>query len=51
MNKSTKDISNELIQREGVSSIKVDPYEKVTIKTDQGKQEFTGPAIIVINQD
>lgn len=51
MEKSTKEITNELINREGISHLKIEPYEKVTITTGQGEREFTGPAIIIINQD
>lgn len=48
---STKEISKELTTREGITHIIVEPYENVKITTGQGEQEFTGPAIIIINQD
>lgn len=48
---STKEISNELTIREGVIHIQVELYEKVKISTGQGEREFTGPAIIIVNQD
>ncbi|MBM4762721.1 BC1881 family protein [Bacillus sp. B15-48] len=48
---STVELSNELVEREGISHIKVEPYEKVTLTTGQGEREFTGPVIIIINQD
>lgn len=48
---STKEISNELTMREGVTPIHVEPYEKFIISTGQGEREFTGPAIIIVNQD
>lgn len=48
---STKEISNELLSREGITQIRVEPYEKVKITTGQGEREFIGPAIIFINQD
>ena len=50
-NVHTKELSQELVSREGVSYIDLEPYEKVTITTGQGELEFTGPAIIIINQD
>ncbi|WP_256816546.1 BC1881 family protein [Cytobacillus sp. Bac17] len=50
-NLSTKEISEELVNREGISHIVVEPYEGVRIITGQGEREFTGPAIIIINQD
>ncbi|EPD52774.1 hypothetical protein HMPREF1210_01154 [Paenisporosarcina sp. HGH0030] len=51
MEKSTKDITDELLQREGIAHLNIEPYEKVTITTGQGEQHFTGPAIIIVNQD
>lgn len=48
---STKNISEELTEREGIIHINVEPYEKVKITTGQGEREFTGPAIIIVNQD
>jgi hypothetical protein len=50
-NKPTKEISDELLKREGVSQIVVDPYEEVKIITGQNEKIVTGPAIIIINQD
>jgi hypothetical protein len=50
-NVHTKELSQELVGREGVFHIDVEPYEKVKITTGQGEREFTGPAIIIINQD
>jgi hypothetical protein len=47
----TKEISEELINREGITHISVEPYECVRIITGQEEREFTGPAIIIINQD
>jgi hypothetical protein len=48
---STKDISNELKEREGVTYISIDPYDEVKIITGHKEKVFTGPAIIIINQD
>ena len=48
---STKKISEELITREGISHIIIEPYEKVKITTGQREREFIGPAIIIVNQD
>lgn len=47
----TYQLSEELVTREGVSHIDVDPHEKVVIKVGQQEQVFSGPAIIIINQD
>lgn len=48
---STKDLTNELLDREGINHLIVDPYEKVRITTGHEEREITGPAIILINQD
>ncbi|WP_157800967.1 BC1881 family protein [Bacillus solitudinis] len=48
---STKDLTKELSTREGISKLDIEPYEKVKIITGQGEREFTGPAIIIVNQD
>jgi hypothetical protein len=47
----TKDISKELTKREGITQINIEPYEKVKITTGHGEQDFTGPTIIIVNQD
>lgn len=49
--KSTKELHEELANREGVTEIIVGPYEKFTIVQGQRTQEFTGPARVIINQD
>lgn len=49
--KSTKELHEELINREGVVEIIVGAYEKFTIVQGQRTQEFTGPARVLINQD
>lgn len=48
---TTKDITAELLKREGISYVEVEPYEKVIITTGHCEKEFTGPAIIIVNQD
>lgn len=50
-NIETKDLTSELIKREGITTIKVEPYQE--IKITAGTEEFhsTGPAIILVNQD
>lgn len=51
MEKSIKQLSEELSGREVVTSIEVGPHEEVVIKVGQQEAKFTGPAIIIINQD
>ncbi|EJQ90051.1 BC1881 family protein [Bacillus cereus] len=46
-NVSTKDLSEELEKREGVTTIHVEPYEKIEV----GGTVIDGPAIILINKD
>ncbi|MDT3494910.1 BC1881 family protein [Bacillus toyonensis] len=46
-NVSTKDLSEELEKREGVTTINVYPYEKIEV----GGIVVEGPAIILINKD
>ncbi|PFY95265.1 BC1881 family protein [Bacillus wiedmannii] len=46
-NVSTKDLSEELEKREGITTINVDPY----VKIDIGGIVIDGPAIILINKD
>ncbi|WP_416144947.1 BC1881 family protein [Planococcus koreensis] len=51
MKNSTKQLTEELLKKEAVTSIEVEPYEEVVIKVGQQETKFTGPAIITINQD
>lgn len=51
MSKSTKELSEELLAREGIQSILVKPYEEVKITVGQQETTFTGPAVILINRD
>jgi len=48
---STNELTKELTAREGITHINVEPYEKIKIATGLGEREFTGPAIIIVNQD
>jgi hypothetical protein len=48
---STKQLTDELVKREGIRSITVKPYENVTINVADECFTLSGPAIIVINQD
>lgn len=50
-NLSTKDLTETLLSREGITYLNVEPYEKVKITAGHSEKEFTGPAIIIINQD
>ena len=51
MELTTKELSDLLQKREGISTIKVEPYEQIKIITSQSEKELIGPAIIIINQD
>lgn len=51
MNQNTKDLSQELLNREGVQAITVEPHQEFKITVGQQEQKFTGPAVILINQD
>ncbi|MGG4344942.1 BC1881 family protein [Paenibacillus lautus] len=51
MNICTKDLSQELSEREGVETILIEPYQEFKITVDQQEKIFTGPAVILINQD
>jgi len=48
---STKELSDELSAREGVSRIELLPYEEMRIITGREERTIQGPAIILINQD
>lgn len=48
---TTKDLTNELTNREGIQSINVEPYQEIIIKTGQEEINLTGPARILINID
>ncbi len=51
----TKDISDELQKREGITTIHAPPYAKISIKvqgeTFEKELIVRGPAIILVNQD
>jgi hypothetical protein len=52
---STKELTDELAKREGIRNFTVEPYGKLAIFVDNGKdgdrEMFTGPAIVLVNQD
>lgn len=48
---STKDLTNELMNRDGIKVIEVVPYEEVVIQKGPTTYSLVGPAIILINQD
>lgn len=49
--KSTKELTAELKQREGITYMNVEPYEKVKIVTGREEIEITGPVTIIFNRD
>lgn len=49
--RTTKELHEELMNREGVTEIIIDPHEAFRIVKDQQTYEFTGPARVLINQD
>lgn len=51
MKQNTKELSQELSQREGVEAITVDPHQEFIITVGQQERKFTGPAVILVNQD
>ncbi|MEK4239082.1 BC1881 family protein [Paenibacillus sp. FSL H7-0714] len=51
MNQTTKDLSDELSKREGVEVLTVEPHEEFKITVGQQEKIFTGPAVILVNQD
>lgn len=51
MSQSTKNLSEELSKREGVETITVEPYQEIRITVGQQEKLFTGPAVILVNQD
>lgn len=51
MEKTTSDLTQELLNRAGIELISVNPYEKAQIKTGTTIKEIVGPALILINQD
>lgn len=48
---STKDLTDELMRREDVSAITLEPYAIMKITAGSNEREVQGPAIILINQD
>ncbi|MFV0577762.1 MAG: BC1881 family protein [Fusobacterium ulcerans] len=49
---TTKELTEELIRREGIATAYIDPYESFAVYID-GKVRIqeTGPAILIVNQD
>lgn len=50
-NATTKQLHEELVNREGIREIIITPHETFELKTAQQVVELTGPARILINQD
>ncbi|GED34019.1 BC1881 family protein [Brevibacillus centrosporus] len=48
---STKYLTEELMRREDVSAITLEPYAIMKITAGSNEREVQGPAIILINQD
>jgi hypothetical protein len=48
---TTKQLSDELSGREGVSKLVVEPHSDIKIIAGGNEQVIQGPAIIFINQD
>ncbi|HFJ9453592.1 TPA: BC1881 family protein [Bacillus tropicus] len=51
MNVSTRELSEELVKREGVSMLNINPHEECVITTGTQQKKIIGPAVIIINQD
>ena len=49
---TTKELTEELIKREGIVTAYIDPYEPFAVYIDgKVRMQETGPAILIINQD
>lgn len=48
---STKELSEELEKREGITKLVIEPYESYRIIGKREGVSKTGPAIIIINED
>lgn len=49
---STKELTEELIKRDAISSEHILPYERFEVRIDKGITiSGVGPAILIINQD
>ncbi|MGU3469880.1 BC1881 family protein [Paenibacillus sp. D51F] len=48
---STKELSEELTRRQGVSVLIVEPYELVSVTAGTQTVRTSGPAVILINAD
>ena len=47
----TKALSDELINRSGITHLILEPHEEMKMTTDHMEKTIQGPAIIIINQD
>lgn len=50
-NKTTHQVHEELVTREGVTEIVIGPYETFQIVQDQRVHDFTGPARVLISKE
>lgn len=48
---TTSELTEELLKREAVSSVKVEPYEVYEIKVNNTLVKDVGPAILIVNMD
>lgn len=49
---TTKELTEELIKREGIATAYIDPHEPFAVYIDgKARIQETGPAILTINQD
>ncbi|WP_143007011.1 BC1881 family protein [Paenibacillus tianmuensis] len=48
---STSKLTDELLKRPGIRSVKVEPYEEIKIVTGHNELVVQGPAIVLVNQD
>ena len=51
MLETTKELTEQLATRKGVTMVSVLPHEEFKIMTGQEEIVLTGPAVILINQD
>lgn len=48
---TTKELTEELIKREGIITTYIDPHKPFAVYIDGKVIQQTGPAILIINQD
>lgn len=51
MKTSTKELTEELLKRDGIRYVDVAPYEEFKVITGQGEIVDTGPVTIILNRD